>query len=750
MTVNEIVNAVRGGLLGQRVRFHVPGAVARSLLPASSVLANNFPSLFHGKAHRGLSRRTRHRKHQHVHGLCPHIYRPKGSLDLRMKSIFVPPPSPSSFMDRYNFSPTHPIPILQKRAFSGNYHCVTDEDVCDSILHERELELYRHYLGPIRTIVETAKDTIEGHIHHKTEHDIKVLDIASQPIDPSVSLVKEIPNVVVKAIGDSAAQLKLVADRISGENLPNLSTELSDLINLSEFEDSSIDLVTSCYGLQSSPDPAKLISEIHRVLKPGGSMILAVWEHLGTTPIVDLMAERVLSGSHKNEERSPLMKPHVLENMIEDSGLWVIDIKHGQFPFCISEDNSHSSAFDLVSLPIKKELGNLITSGERPYGFEDARAVFDDVVAKGDLIMTDPKGRLIVEDNRYKVIVARRRHEDNDRRRDIEAKRRHSHEAPQVTPILDSAAEKVMAEQFDNVLLNTFPKVTNSPWKLLTKAVKRDLDAAGHDVAQTEKKVSILDISSSPTHFIQVLAESFPNVNIFAANHSPAIVEDIRKCKVDQQLDNVSVNSISDGKLADCEDKSMDVITCSFGLTSFSDPEGVMKEVHRVLKPGGSLITTTWDSIALERIGERIMSLIAPQHQQEARILNLSDYSTPRKLERMIESEKLGIVKVEHFDFPMELGKGGASVDDAAFNLAMISIRHLLRHAVESGSNPHAFEDAKRAFETLVEEEELMLISGDGRLMTVPNRFKLLVARRKFETGDGVLDKSELDRFNRE
>ena len=49
--------------------------------------------------------------------------------------------------------------------------------------------------------------------------------------------------------------------------------------NLDVFADGSFDLVTSCYGLANVEHPQTTLDEIHRVLKPGGSFIVSVWEN---------------------------------------------------------------------------------------------------------------------------------------------------------------------------------------------------------------------------------------------------------------------------------------------------------------------------------------------------------------------------------------------------------------------------------------------------------------------------------------
>jgi SAM-dependent methyltransferase len=165
----------------------------------------------------------------------------------------------------------------QVRHATTSSQCVTDEKEFDSILHEREFEMHRHSRSPINRIVKYAKDNVNG-----GRHEQKILDLASTPIDPSVIIAKEIPQVLLYTLSPSRDILKLVSDKVVEENVANVMIQYNELDDLSEFESNSFDLVISCYGLQNVKAPSHLINEIHRVLKPGGRVIAAVWEHSGT------------------------------------------------------------------------------------------------------------------------------------------------------------------------------------------------------------------------------------------------------------------------------------------------------------------------------------------------------------------------------------------------------------------------------------------------------------------------------------
>jgi SAM-dependent methyltransferase len=51
------------------------------------------------------------------------------------------------------------------------------------------------------------------------------------------------------------------------------------------YDDASFDVVASQFMLMFTPDPVKTVSEMRRVLKPGGRLIIAVWEALDNNPV---------------------------------------------------------------------------------------------------------------------------------------------------------------------------------------------------------------------------------------------------------------------------------------------------------------------------------------------------------------------------------------------------------------------------------------------------------------------------------
>jgi hypothetical protein len=109
---------------------------------------------------------------------------------------------------------------------------------------------------------------------------------------------------------------------------------------------------------------------------------------------------------------------------------------------------------DLVSLPIKNKLGSLMMSGERPRAFEDARAAFDKMIAAKE-IRKDAKGSFVIDDDRFKILVARREYEDEDALKKIEKEKAATESKKNLVPATAPIPLDTIAK-FDELLETSF------------------------------------------------------------------------------------------------------------------------------------------------------------------------------------------------------------------------------------------------------------------------------------------------------
>lgn len=75
----------------------------------------------------------------------------------------------------------------------------------------------------------------------------------------------------------SPVQANRATDRARSTNL-NAQFQVADALNM-PFADNSFDLVWSLESGEHMPDKVKFLQECHRVLKPGGTFIMATWCH---------------------------------------------------------------------------------------------------------------------------------------------------------------------------------------------------------------------------------------------------------------------------------------------------------------------------------------------------------------------------------------------------------------------------------------------------------------------------------------
>lgn len=65
--------------------------------------------------------------------------------------------------------------------------------------------------------------------------------------------------------------------RVKAEGLTNITFREGDAINLSDIPDANFDLVVSVFGAMFAPQPFDVASEMFRVTRPGGRVVMGNW-----------------------------------------------------------------------------------------------------------------------------------------------------------------------------------------------------------------------------------------------------------------------------------------------------------------------------------------------------------------------------------------------------------------------------------------------------------------------------------------
>ena len=118
-----------------------------------------------------------------------------------------------------------------------------------------------------------------------------VLETATGTGACSAHLLSLVPDTIQFTLTDiSDAMLKKARQKL--DNHPQVRFDLIDASSL-PYPDNSFDLQFSMFGLMFYDDQVKALSEARRVLKPGGTMLTAVWDAMEYNTLHDAFYSRL-------------------------------------------------------------------------------------------------------------------------------------------------------------------------------------------------------------------------------------------------------------------------------------------------------------------------------------------------------------------------------------------------------------------------------------------------------------------------
>lgn len=100
----------------------------------------------------------------------------------------------------------------------------------------------------------------------------------------------------------------------------------------------------------------------------------------------------------------------------------------------------------------------------------------------------------------------------------------------------------------------------------------------------------ILDLATGTADFAIAAARLFPDACVKGVDLTPAMLEIGRRKVSDAGLDGRIELAEGDVSALGCGDASADVALCAFGFRNFPDRAAALREVARVLVPGGHLL----------------------------------------------------------------------------------------------------------------------------------------------------------------
>jgi demethylmenaquinone methyltransferase/2-methoxy-6-polyprenyl-1,4-benzoquinol methylase len=119
-------------------------------------------------------------------------------------------------------------------------------------------------------------------------HPRTILDLATGTADLAISLAKHNPQTHIIGMDISEKMLETGKEKVIKEGLANqIELHIGDAAAL-PFESNTFDAITVAFGVRNFEDLDKGLSEIHRVLKPGGQVVVLEFSMPEKFPIKQL------------------------------------------------------------------------------------------------------------------------------------------------------------------------------------------------------------------------------------------------------------------------------------------------------------------------------------------------------------------------------------------------------------------------------------------------------------------------------
>lgn len=162
----------------------------------------------------------------------------------------------------------------------------------------------------------------------------EVLDVACGPGTLGLMVAREAGS--VHGIDFSESMLAVFRQKIEQQGHGNITLHCGNAQAL-PYADATFDAAFSLFSLMFFPDRARGFAEIHRTLKPGGSIAVTSWAPVDQSPAMQTMfgALRAIKPDLPQPQRSvtTLENPDVFEQEMQQAGFRSIEIRSVTKPY---------------------------------------------------------------------------------------------------------------------------------------------------------------------------------------------------------------------------------------------------------------------------------------------------------------------------------------------------------------------------------------------------------------------------------
>jgi SAM-dependent methyltransferase len=216
-------------------------------------------------------------------------------------------------------------------------------------------------------VIDWLVDPLEAHM--------TLLDLASGVGQPALAAARRVKRVIATDV--AADMLAALERRVRAAGITNVELRELDMHELRGVGDRSVGAVTLAFGLMFSRDPAAVLREARRVLVPGGTLSVVVWDEPARNPFFTTMfgsvAEVVPMPAPAPGAPGPfaLAAPGLLEQLVRESGFATVTVEAKPFQFEFDSLDHHWQINTALAAPLQRAVEAL--PAER---VQDLRAAF--------------------------------------------------------------------------------------------------------------------------------------------------------------------------------------------------------------------------------------------------------------------------------------------------------------------------------------------------------------------------------------
>jgi len=132
----------------------------------------------------------------------------------------------------------------------------------------------------------------------------KVLDIASGTGEPALTLARSHNDITIEGVDAADGMINVAQAKVKKEALKNISFSTMPAEKLT-YADNRFEHIICRFGVMLFENPLQGLKEMHRVLKPGGTFVIAVWGESENMPTMNWSYE-VFKGKVPADDMPPL------------------------------------------------------------------------------------------------------------------------------------------------------------------------------------------------------------------------------------------------------------------------------------------------------------------------------------------------------------------------------------------------------------------------------------------------------------